>query len=263
MVNTDPVWTTLPYSYIQRWYTLPRMAMLRFQLVHYNYSIVLRAEATRTASLLPSLPLHSALHSCHSCLAMIMVLLASCLQQWVPMKDRKCLFIHNHISLATHSARLDEEDGEKTDPLVFHAAMFCVVSWMLQFNVCSVSMSVTGVCKNISETLLTFLIHCIFLYFVVRRKQGSRVLCLVMSLSIFVWIFFVYECSTHTLPCSFITGYKAFRNALHTWRGRFYNLVYLRVLFTSLAHCVKGAGPFLQWSIALTNIRGPPLVLCS
>lgn len=48
------------------------------------------------------------------------------------MKDRKYLFIHNYISLATDSARLDEEDGEKApDPLVFCAAMFSVVSWML------------------------------------------------------------------------------------------------------------------------------------
>lgn len=70
------------------------------------------------------------------------------------MKDRKYLFIHNYISLATDSAKLDEEDGEKAaDPLVFYAAMFSVVSWMLQFNTCSFSISVTGVCKNIPETV--------------------------------------------------------------------------------------------------------------
>lgn len=112
------------------------------------------------------------------------------------MKDRKYLFIHNYISLATDSAKLDEEDGEKAaDPLVFYAAMFSVVSWMLQFNTCSFSISVTGVCKNIPETLLTFLIHCIFSYFVVRWKQVSRILCFGMSLSIFVWNFYVHECS--------------------------------------------------------------------
>lgn len=134
MANTDPVWTTLPYSYIQRRYALPRMVMPRFQLVHYNYSTVSRSEATGAFSLLPSLPPHSALHSCHSCLAVIMVLLfASCVQQWGPLKDRKCLFIHNYICLATDSDRLDEEDREKAaDSLVSYAAMFSDVSWMLQ-----------------------------------------------------------------------------------------------------------------------------------
>lgn len=51
------------------------------------------------------------------------------------MKERKYLLIHNYISFATDSARLNEEDGEKAvDPLIFYAAMFSVVSWILQFN---------------------------------------------------------------------------------------------------------------------------------
>lgn len=80
------------------------------------------------------------------------------------MKDRKCLFIHNYISLATDSARSDKEDEEKAaDALIFCAAMFSVVSWVLQFIMYSFSTSVTGVCKNIPETLAD-IFHTLYIF---------------------------------------------------------------------------------------------------
>lgn len=58
-------------------------------------------------------------------------------------------------------------------------------------------MSVTGVCKNIPETLLTLLIHCIFSYFVVRWKQVNRVLGFGMSLYLFGISLFMSAQYTH------------------------------------------------------------------
>lgn len=66
--------------------------------------------------------------------------------------------------------------------LIFYAALFSVVSWMLYYNIYSFNMPITGVCKYIPEMCLTSVLRCMFSYFVVREKQVSRVLCFGMSL---------------------------------------------------------------------------------
>lgn len=222
MVNTDPVWTTLPYSYIQRWYAFPSTVMLRFQLVHYNYSTVSKWAATRASPSLPPffpiLPFTPFIHALlwpWYCLHLVY----STEVLW--KTGNAYLFI---ITFPLQQTLLDQiKKMRRRQLMLSFSVLQCLV---LSAGCCSllctlsVRLSLEYV-RTSQKLLLTFFTHCIFSYFLVTRKQGSRVLCLGMSLSIIVWNFFLHECSTLILPCSFITGYTAFRNALHTWGGRF------------------------------------------
>lgn len=71
--------------------------------------------------------------------------------------------------------------------LMFYAALFSVVRWMLEFNRYSFNTPITGVCKYVPEMCLTSVIHCMFSYCVARGKQVSRVLCFGMSLCLFLF----------------------------------------------------------------------------